>query len=158
MCKLPGNACGNVFVKGYITDVIVTNSTPLAIYFYDEPGYELTITEDNPDIDLFFQAAVIADGPNAGNVVTFPFQLLPGQSANLSSTPARTATPRTKRSPSRSPCPWGHNANPLDDDETVNGEHVPISTTKFFPDTPPEQNPLRRRRPLLTGPHSTSVS
>lgn len=82
-CKLPGNSCGTVFVKGYIFDLSITNTTDKPIYIYDEAGFEFIITENSPDIDLFFQAAIYASGPNEGDQVMFPILIPPGDTVAI---------------------------------------------------------------------------
>src|SRR5690606_16590212 len=71
-CKLPGNSCGNVFVKGYIFDAEVCNNTDKPLYLFNETGFEITFDENSDDIDLFFQAAVDAV---TGDVIVFPYLL-----------------------------------------------------------------------------------
>ena len=137
-CKLPGNSCGNVFVKGYIFDVTITNTTDKPIYIYDEPGYEITFSEDSPDISLFFEAAILATGPNAGDPITFPYLLEPGESIALIFNAGENGNSKNVQGLTVTlTVPWGHTEDPnLEPDD-----HDPISDTETYPSTPPQQNP-----------------
>ncbi|WP_404381889.1 hypothetical protein LL946_14635 [Knoellia locipacati] len=137
-CKLPGNSCGNVFVKGYIFDVTITNNTDKDIYLYNETGYLITFAEDAPAITLFFQAAIIATGPNAGDVVTFPYLLEPGESIALIFNAGENGNSQNVQDITVTiSVPWGHTEDPnLEPDN-----HPPAVDTATYPSTPPEQNP-----------------
>lgn len=127
-CKLPGNSCGNVFVKGYIFDVTITNATGKAIYIY--PG--ITFTDDNPEIDLFFQAAVDA---STGDVIAFPYLLEPGQSLIIVLNAGENGNSANQALNGTISVPWGHTPDPADDTE-----HPPATTGFSFASTPPYQN------------------
>lgn len=143
-CKLPGNSCGNVFVKGYVFDVSICNTTDKPIYLYDETGFEIGVTDDSDDIDLFFQAAVYTTDPDGqgdievGDVATFPVLLEPsacialvlnaGENGNSANVQDLTVTISV---------PWGHTEDPtLEPDD-----HDPIEASATYPSTVPIQNP-----------------
>lgn len=144
-CKLPGNSCGNVFVKGYIFDVSITNNTDKPIYIYDEAGYEIIFTENSADIDLFFQAAVYATDPNGtpappnvGDVVTFPVLLQPGDSIALIFNAGENGNSQNVQNLTVGlSIPWGHTEDPNVEPD----QHPPVVDSKTYPSTPPEQNP-----------------
>lgn len=140
-CKLPGNACDEYFTKGYVTEVTITNTTALPIYLYDTAAYPVTITEDNPDLDLVFEAAVYADGPNEGDLAVFPILLGVGQTVVLTINAGTEDESSNEAMTLTVTVPWGHTAAPEDDDETVNGDHVPVSDSGTFESAPPYQNP-----------------
>ncbi|SOC51728.1 hypothetical protein [Ornithinimicrobium cerasi] len=129
-CKLPGNSCGDVFVKGYIFDVTITNGTTEPIYIY---GDDIIITETNPDIDLFFQAAVDA---TTGDVITFPYLLEPGQSLVIVLNAGENGNSANQSLTGTIQVPWGHTPDPSDDTD-----HLPAVDGFSFASTPPVQNP-----------------
>lgn len=128
-CKLPGNSCGNVFVKGYVFDVTITNVSDKPIYIYNN----ITFTENNPDIDLFFQAAVDA---TTGDVLTFPVLLQPGQSLAIVLNAGENGNSANQSLAGTMSVPWGHTPDPAGDTE-----HVPVVVPFSFAATPPVQNP-----------------
>lgn len=133
-CKLPGNSCGNVFVKGYVFEVTITNNTGKDIYLYDQTGYEIIITEDSPDIDLFFQAAVDA---NTGDVISFPYLLEDGDTLFVIMNAGENGNSQNVQNLSGTiSIPWGHTSTPPDPDN-----HPPAVDDFFFEDTQPVQNP-----------------
>ena len=132
-CKLPGNACGEVFVKGYVFDVVITNNTGKAIYLYDQPGYEITISETNPDLELFFQAAINA---STGEVIAFPYLLANGASIAIVLNAGENGNSANQSLTGSISMPWGHTPTPPDPD------NHPNAVDDFsFADTPPYQNP-----------------
>jgi hypothetical protein len=132
-CKLPGNSCGNVFVKGYVFDVTITNNTGKDIYLYNQAGYQITFTEDNPDITLFFQAAIDA---STGDVITFPYLLPDGDSIALIFNAGENGNSANTSLNGSVSVPWGHTPTPPDPDN-----HPPAVDDFSFADTPPIQNP-----------------
>ena len=79
-CKLSGSSCAGVFVKGYVFEVTLTNTTGETIFLYNQPGFVITITENNASIDLVFQAAVDA---TTGQVIRFPYEMPSGSSLTI---------------------------------------------------------------------------
>ena len=132
-CKLPGNSCGNVFVKGYVFDVTITNNTGKDIYLYNQAGFQITFTEDNPDITLFFQAAIDA---STGDVITFPYLLADGDSVALIFNAGENGNSANTSLNGSVSVPWGHTPTPPDPDN-----HPPAVDDFSFADTPPIQNP-----------------
>ncbi len=131
-CKLPGASCGNVFVKGYIFDVTITNNTGLDIYLYNQTGYEIIISETNPDLDLFFQAAV----DSQGNVIAFPYLLEAGQTIAIVLNAGENGDSANQSLTGSISIPWGHTPTPPDPKN-----HPPAVDDFSFGDTPPYQNP-----------------
>ena len=133
-CKLPGNACGNVFVKGYLFEVTITNNTGKDIYLYNQAGFEILITEDSDDIDLFFQAAIDA---NTGDPITFPFLLEDGDSLFIILNAGENGNSQNVQDLTGTiSIPWGHTPTPPDPDN-----HPPAVDDFFSASTPPYQNP-----------------
>ena len=133
-CKLPGNSCGDVFVKGYVFEVTITNNTGKDIYLYNETGFEILITEDSDDIDLFFQAAIDA---NTGQQITFPFLLEDGDSIFIILNAGENGNSQNVQDLSGTiSIPWGHTPTPPDPDN-----HPPAVDDFFSEDTQPVQNP-----------------
>lgn len=133
-CKLPGNSCGNVFVKGYVFDVTITNTTDKDIYLFHEAGFLITFTEDNPDITLFFQAAVDA---TTGDVIAFPFLLEAGESIAIVLNAGENGNSANQSLNGTISVPWGHTL-PAGSDP----DNHPNAVDSFsFSDTPPIQNP-----------------
>ena len=131
-CKLPGNSCGNVFVKGYVFDVTISNNTGKTIYLYNQAGFLITFTDTNPDITLFFQAAV--DGN--GDVITFPYALADGASISVVMNAGENGNSANQSLTGSISMPWGHTPTPPDPDN-----HPPAVDDFSFADTPPIQNP-----------------
>jgi hypothetical protein len=132
-CKLPGNSCGNVFVKGYVFDVTISNNTGKDIYLYNQAGYQITFTEDNPDITLFFQAAINA---STGDPITFPYLIPDGGSIALIFNAGENGNSANTSLNGSVSVPWGHTPTPPDPD------NHPNAVDDFsFADTPPIQNP-----------------
>jgi len=137
-CKLPGASCSGVFVKGYIFDATVCNNTDKDIYLYDEPGYEITFSENSPAISLFFEAAVVATGPNAGDVITFPYLLEAGECIALIFNAGENGNSQNVQNITVTiSIPWGHTEVAGDDPDN----HPPATDSATYPSTPPEQNP-----------------
>ncbi|WP_448811688.1 hypothetical protein [Agromyces bauzanensis] len=133
-CKLPGNACGTLFVKGYLFEVTITNNTGKDIYLYDQAGYEILITEDSPDIDLFFQAAVDS---TTGDPITFPYLLADGASITIILNAGENGNSQNVQDLSGTiSIPWGHTPTPPDPDN-----HPPAVDDFSYASTPPYQNP-----------------
>lgn len=132
-CKLPGNSCGDVFVKGYVFDVTISNNTGKDIYLYNQAGFLITFTEDNPDITLFFQAAIDA---TTGDVITFPYLLPDGESVALIFNAGENGNSANQSLNGSVSVPWGHTPTPPDPDN-----HPPAVDDFSFADTPPIQNP-----------------
>lgn len=132
-CKLPGNSCGNVFVKGYVFDVTITNNTSKPIYLYNQAPYLITFTETNPDISLFYQAAVDA---TTGDPITFPYLLAPGASIAIILNAGENGNSANQSLTGTMSLPWGHTPTPPDPDN-----HPAIVTPFSYADTPPIQNP-----------------
>lgn len=131
-CKLPGNACGDVFVKGYVFEITLTNNTGKDVYLYDQAGFEITISETNPDIDLFFQAAVT----ESGTLITFPYLFPAGTTVTIILNAGENGNSANQSLTGSISFPWGHTPTPPDPDN-----HPPFVVPFDFPDTPPEQNP-----------------
>lgn len=142
-CKLPGNSCGNVFVKGYIFDVTITNTTDKDIYLFNQAGFPILITDTNPDITLFFQAAVYATDPDGGgpiqvgDVVTFPVLLEAGESIAIVLNAGENGNSANQSLTGSISVPWGHTTPAGSDPDN----HPPAVDEFFFADTPPIQNP-----------------
>ena len=132
-CKLPGNSCGNVFVKGYIFDVTITNNSGKDIYLYDQAGFEIIITDTNPDITLFFQAAIDA---TTGDVISFPYLLPAGDSIAIILNAGQNGNSANVSLTGSISIPWGHTPTPPDPDN-----HPPAVDDFSFASTPPQQNP-----------------
>ncbi|TYL53652.1 hypothetical protein [Agromyces mariniharenae] len=132
-CKLPGNSCGDVFVKGYVFDVTITNNTGKTIFLYNQAGFEITFTEDNPDITLFFQAAIDA---TTGDVLTFPLELADGETIAIIMNAGENGNSANQSLNGSVSIPWGHTPTPPDPDN-----HPPAVDDFSFADTPPIQNP-----------------
>ena len=130
-CKLPGNSCGNVFVKGYIFDLTITNNTGKAIYLY-EPWI---INEDNPDLELFFQAVIDAD---TGQELAFPILLEPGDTVALILNAGENGDSANQSLTGNIRIPWGHTPDPADDQDHLD---EPAFVGFAYADTPPYQNP-----------------
>ena len=133
-CKLPGNSCGNVFVKGYIFDVTISNPTDQDIYLFDQAGFEITFTDTNPDISLFFQAAVDAV---TGEVIEFPYLLEAGSSLVIILNAGENGNAANVSLTGTISVPWGHTLPAGSDPDN----HPPAVDGFTFPDTPPVQNP-----------------
>ena len=143
-CKLPGNSCGNVFVKGYVFEVSITNTTDKPIYLFDQAGFEILITENSPDISLFFQAAVYATDPDGagpiqvGDVVTFPVLLPPGNTIVLVLNAGENGNSQNVQNITVGiSIPWGHTLPAGSDPDN----HPPAVGSATYPATPPIQNP-----------------
>ena len=132
-CKLPGNSCGNVFVKGYVFDVTITNNTGKTIFLYNQAGFPITFTDDNPDITLFFQAAIDAV---TGDVLTFPVELSDGETIAIIMNAGENGNSANTSLNGSVSIPWGHTPTPPDPDN-----HPPAVDDFSFADTPPIQNP-----------------
>lgn len=132
-CKLPGNACGNVFIKGYVLQFTLSNNTGEDVYLYNQAGFQIFVDENiNPDITLVFQAAAL---PN-GTIVSFPY-LFPANSTLIVILNAGTNENSAQSSIGGTVSfPWGHNPTPPDPDN-----HPPFVVPFFAAVTPPEQNP-----------------
>ena len=134
-CKLPGNACGNVFVKGYIFEVEICNTTSKPLYLYNEPGYEITLTEDSPDISLFFQAAIDSV---TGDPITFPYLIDPNDCVTLIFNAGENGNSQNVQDLNGTlSIPWGH--TPVAGDDPDN--HPNAVGTFTWASTPPYQNP-----------------
>lgn len=138
-CKLPGNSCGNVFVKGYIFDVTISNPTNEDIYLFNEDpagpaSFLITFTETNPDINLFFQAAVDAV---TGTVISFPYLLEAGSSLVIILNAGENGSSANESITGTISVPWGHTLPAGSDPDN----HPPAVDGFTFPDTPPVQNP-----------------
>ena len=132
-CKLPGNSCGNVFVKGYIFDVTITNNSGKDIYLYDQAGFEILISDTNPEITLFFQAAIDA---TTGDVISFPYLLPAGDSIAIILNAGENGNSANQSLTGSISIPWGHTPTPPDPDN-----HPPAVDDFSFASTPPQQNP-----------------
>lgn len=134
-CKLPGNSCGNVFVKGYIFDVSICNNTDKAFYLFDEAGFEITFAEDSPDIDLFFQAAIDA---TTGDPISFPYLIDPGECVALIFNAGENGNSQNVQNLTVTiSMPWGHTLPAGSDPDN----HPDATDTATYPSTPPQQNP-----------------
>ena len=132
-CKLSGSSCADVFVKGYVFEVIVTNNSGEAIFLYNEPGFEIMITENNVGITLFFQDAVDAI---TGQVIRFPYQMPDGSSLTLLLNAGENGTSGNEAIAGSIFLPWGHTRNPPD-----GHDHPPIQILFDYASTPPFGNP-----------------
>ena len=133
-CKLPGNSCGDVFVKGYVFEVTISNTSGKDIYLYDQAGFEILITENSDDIDLFFQAAVDA---TTGDVITFPYLLTNGSSIQIILNAGENGNSQNVQDLAGTiSVPWGHTPTPPDPDN-----HPPAVDDFSYASTPPIQNP-----------------
>lgn len=137
-CKLPGNACGTVFVKGYVLEFILTNSTGKAIYLYNQPGYAVSITLTSPPgYTVFFQAAVDSNGAVVlGPSPSTPYLFPAGTSVTIVLNAGTNDNSSNLALVGSVSFPWGHTPTPPDPDNHPNFV-VPFNA----PDTPPEQNP-----------------
>ncbi|GLI28536.1 hypothetical protein ARHIZOSPH14_27780 [Agromyces rhizosphaerae] len=132
-CKLPGASCSDVFTNGYVFEVSVTNTTNETIWLYNQPGYMIVVTDDSPDIDLFFQAAV---NGVTGLVVTFPAELTPGASVTvILNAGSNGDAGNIADIQGTISVPWGNTPGPTDP--------VPPPAVAGFtaPGTPPIQSP-----------------
>lgn len=134
-CKLPGNSCGNVFVKGYIFDVSICNTTDKPIYLFNQAGFQITFTENSPDISLFFQAAVDA---TTGDVIAFPYLLDPGDCVALIFNAGENGNSQNVQNLTVTlSIPWGHTTPAGSDPDN----HPNATDSATYPSTPPVQNP-----------------
>lgn len=137
-CKLPGNSCGTVFVKGYIFDVTICNNTDKPMYIFNQAGFPITFTENSPAISLFFQAAIYATGPNAGDVVAFPLLLNPGDCFALIFNAGENGNSQNVQDLTVSlSIPWGHTTPAGSDPDN----HPNAVGSKTYAATPPQANP-----------------
>lgn len=132
-CKLSGSSCAGVFVKGYVFEVTLTNTTGETIFLYNEPGFLITITENNASIDLFFQDAVDA---TTGQVIRFPYQLPNGASLTILLNAAENGNSGNQAIAGSIFFPWGHTRTPPD-----GHNHAPIEIPFDYASTPPLNNP-----------------
>jgi hypothetical protein len=130
-CKLPGNSCGDVFVKGYVFELTISNDSGKTIFLYNQAGFEIEITEDNPDLDLFFQAAVDS---TTGDVLTFPLELQDGESITILLNAGENGNSAEQAIAGTISFPWGHTPTPPDPDN-----HPDLVLEFDFEDTPPLQ-------------------
>ncbi|BDZ63315.1 hypothetical protein [Agromyces mangrovi Wang et al. 2018] len=132
-CKLPGASCSDAFTKGYVFEVSVTNTTNQTIWLYNEPGAAIVVTDDSPDIDLFFQAAVNA---TTGVVVSFPAELAPGESVTVILNAGSNGDSGNIADINGTiSVPWGNMPTPPDP------ANPPVVAGFTAPGTPPIQNP-----------------
>ncbi|UIP57288.1 hypothetical protein DSM26151_01430 [Agromyces marinus] len=132
-CKLPGASCSGVFTKGYAFEVTVTNSTPDTIYLYNQPEYQIVVTDDSADIDLFFQAAVDS---LTGVVVGFPATLAPGESVTVILNAGSNGNSGNVADIAGSiTVPWGNTPTPPDPNDPP-----PVVAHFTAPGTPPIQS------------------
>ena len=101
-------------------------------YLYNQAGFLITFTDTNPDITLFFQAAV--DGN--GDVITFPYALADGASISVVMNAGENGNSANQSLTGSISMPWGHTPTPPDPDN-----HPPAVDDFSFASTPPIQNP-----------------
>jgi hypothetical protein len=128
-CKLSGSSCSDVFVKGYVFEVTLTNSTGETIFLYNEPGFLITVTENNPSITLVFQDAVDAI---TGQIIRFPYRMPNGASLTILLNAGENGTSADQPIAGSIFFPWGHTATPPDPDN-----HAPIEVPFDYTSTPP---------------------
>ena len=132
-CKLSGSSCAGHFVKGYVFEVILTNDSGETIFLYNEPGYEIMITENNAGITLFFQDAVDA---TTGQIIRFPYEMPDGASLTLLLNAGENGTSGNAAIAGSIFLPWGHTRTPPD-----GHNHEPIQIPFDYASTPPLHNP-----------------
>ena len=124
-----GSSCAGVFVKGYVFEVTLTNTTGETIFLYNQPGFVITITENNASIDLVFQAAVDA---TTGQVIRFPYEMPSGASLTILLNAGENGTSADQPIAGSIFFPWGHTPTPPDPDN-----HPDIEIPFSYLSTPP---------------------
>jgi hypothetical protein len=132
-CKYPGNSC-SLFVKGYVFEVSITNTTDKDIYIYNQSGYELEVNDDSTSVNLSYNAAVYASGPLAGQEVVFPVLLEPGETILLIVNGQEANSANLKGVTVTVSVPWGHTPVPPDPDN-----HPNVTDSVKYASTPPDQ-------------------
>jgi hypothetical protein len=132
-CKLAGSSCAGAFVKGYVFEVTLTNTTGQTIFLYNQSGFPITITENNPDIDLFFQNAVDA---TTGQIIRFPFEMPNGTMLTVLLNAAENGTSANQPIAGSIFFPWGHTPIPPDPHN-----HPDLELPFSYSTTPPINNP-----------------
>jgi len=131
-CKLSGSSCANAFVKGYLFEITLTNTTGETIFLYNEPGFMITISENNASIDLFFQNAVDA---TTGQIIQFPHEMPTGTTLTILFNAGENGNSGNQGIAGSVFFPWGHTPTPPDPDN-----HPPLEVPFDYASTPPINN------------------
>ncbi len=110
----------------------MTNTTGQAIFLYNQPGFPITIIENNAEIDLF-QNAVDA---TTGQIIRFPYQMPNGASLTILLNAAENGNSQNQRSQART-ASHGVTRRRHQTQTTTHLSRSPSTT----PNTPPINNP-----------------